>query len=113
MLIDPSAADFGEAVLVAADFETSMFQENYMNPTQYRSFIVFLVIITLGVLTWTVLNMPDQRTTGQRVGDAIDALPQGPNKAVRQLEDRTPGERLGDTVKDAGDGIQRNTGNNE
>jgi hypothetical protein len=82
-----------------------------MNNTQYRTLIAVLVIAVLGVLAWGALTLPDQRSTGEKVGDAIDALPQGVDKAARELEDRTPGERLGDAVKDAGEDIKSNTDN--
>ena len=68
-----------------------------------------LIIVALAVIAWSVLTAPDRRTTGERIGDAVDTLPQGVGKASRQLEDRTPGEKLGDAVKDAGDDIKKNT----
>ena len=67
------------------------------------------VVLALGLIVWNMLTMPDNRTTGQRIGDAVDAAPQGLDKAARQLENRTPGERLGDAVKDAGDTIKDGT----
>lgn len=80
-----------------------------MGNTSYKGVVAFIVVIVLFVVTWGFLTMPDQRSTGQRVGDAIDALPQGIDKAARQLEERTPGEKLGDAVKDVGEDIRRNT----
>lgn len=74
-----------------------------------KGLLTLVVLVIVAIAAWGVLTMPDQRTTGQKVGDAIDALPQGPTKAARQLEDRTPGEKLGDAVKDAGDNIKQNT----
>lgn len=68
-----------------------------------------LVLLLLGLLAWTFLTTPDQRSTGQKIGDAFDALPQGVDKASRQLEDRTPGEKLGDSIKDAGDSVKEQT----
>ncbi len=70
-----------------------------------------LIILVLGLLVWGVLTMPDQRSTGQRVGDAIDTLPQGVGKAADQLQDRTPGQKLGDAVKDTGQTIKDKTAN--
>ena len=74
-----------------------------------RNLLVILIIIVLAVGAWFVLTMPDRRTTGQRVGDAVDALPNGLDAASRKLESRTPGQKLGDAVKDAGQGIKDNT----
>jgi short subunit fatty acids transporter len=71
--------------------------------TQQRSFrniIIVAVILVLAVLAYAVLTMPDRRNTTEKIGDAIHDLPQGADKAARQLEDRTPGQKLGDTIKD-------------
>jgi hypothetical protein len=76
---------------------------------QLKTIIIILLILFIGVIGWGILTMPDQRTTGEKIGDAVDALPEGADKAVRQLEDRTPGERLGDAVEDVGEDIRENT----
>jgi len=77
-----------------------------------RNITGLLIVIILAIVTYAVLTMPDQRSTGQRIGDAVDALPQGLDKASRQLEKRTPGEKLGDAVKDTGQDIKDATGKN-
>jgi hypothetical protein len=79
------------------------------NAKTNKNLLIFIVIIVIGFVAYGALTMPDNRTAGQRIGDAVDALPQGVDKAARQLEDRTPGEKLGDAVKDAGEDIKRNT----
>ncbi len=79
--------------------------------SSFKGLLAVVVVLALGLITWGVMTMPDQRTTGQKVGDAVDALPQGVGKAARQLEDRTPGQKLGDAVKDAGDNIKDSTAN--
>lgn len=80
-----------------------------MSNSQFRGLGALLIIVALAVIAWSVLTIPDQRTTGQKLGDAVDALPQGVDKAARQLEDRTPGEKIGDAVKDTGDKIKQET----
>jgi len=75
-------------------------KEKTMTNTSNKGLLAVLVIVIVGVLAWGFLTMPDQRTTGERVGDAVDALPQGVDKAAEQLEKRTPGEKLGDAIKD-------------
>ncbi len=80
-----------------------------MTNNSARGLLSVFVVVILAVIAWSVLVMPDQRTAGQKIGDAVDALPQGVDKAARQLEDRTPGEKLGDAVKDAGDDIKHST----
>ena len=77
--------------------------------TNSRSLIAILAVVVIAVIAYAFLTMPDQRSTGQRFGDAIDALPQGVDKAAEQLEKRTPGEKLGDAVQDVGDDIKQTT----
>ena len=72
-------------------------------------FIGLLLVVVLIVVGYFVLTMPDNRTTSQRVGDAVHDLDNGPTAAARQLEDRTPGQKLGDKIKDAGDDVKNST----
>jgi hypothetical protein len=65
-----------------------------------RNLVIVIVLVVVGVGAYAVLTMPDRRNTTEKVGDAIHDLPQGVDKASRQLEDRTPGQKLGDTIKD-------------
>jgi hypothetical protein len=75
-----------------------------------RTICGILIVAIVAALAWFVLTMPDQRTTGQRIGDAVDALPDV-GKASSELQDQTPGQKLGDKVKDAGQNIKDNTAN--
>lgn len=75
-----------------------------------KNILAAIVVIAIAFLAFAVMTMPDQRNTAEKVGDAIHELPEGLDKASRQLEDRTPGEKLGDAVKDAGEEIKENTG---
>jgi len=68
--------------------------------------LVLLVVAVIALVGYRVLNMKDQRTAGEKLNDATEAMSDGVSKASRQLEDRTPGERLGDAVKDVGDDIK-------
>jgi hypothetical protein len=45
-----------------------------------------------------LLNLPDNRSGTERVGDAVEALPQGVDKAGDQLKDRNPVEKAGDAI---------------
>lgn len=74
-----------------------------MNNPNTRNIVVLVVLIALAFLAYGFLTMPDHRSTTEKVGDAIHELPKGPDKAVRELEDRTPGEKLGDKIKDSTD----------
>jgi len=67
------------------------------------------LVAIIALISIYVLNAPDKRTAGQKIGDAIDELPNGVDKAARQLEDRTPGEKLRDAAKDAGDDVRKAT----
>lgn len=78
-----------------------------MTTTQHSSgktLAVIAVLALIAVGAYFILNMPDRRTTGERVGDALDTLgEQGPGEAAEELGDRTPGERLGDAIEDNAD----------
>ena len=75
--------------------------------TPNRSWMLLLAIIVVAALAWAAMNMRDDRSAGERMGDAIEALPQGIDKAGNQLRDRTPAERVGDAVEDAGDNFRK------
>lgn len=65
--------------------------------------LVAVVVGVIGIGGYYVLNAPDNRTAGERIGDAVDELPDGLDNAARELESRTPAEKLGDDIKDATD----------
>jgi len=72
-----------------------------MNSTN-KTLLAILVIVIVAVLGYYLLNGPDRRSTGERIGDAVDTLPQGVGKAADQLGDRSPGQKVGDALHDAG-----------
>ena len=65
-----------------------------------RMLPLLVVAIIVAILGYYVLNAPDRRDAGQKVGDAISELDNGVDKAARQLEDRTPGDKLHDVIED-------------
>ncbi len=77
---------------------------------QTRFLMIAAVAAAVAIGGYFVLNAPDQRTTGEKIGDAVDQLPNGVDKAVRELEDRTPAEKLGDAIEDAGDEAKESAG---
>ncbi len=79
------------------------------NPFQGKYLVIAALAIAIAAGGYYILNAPDQRSPGDKIGDAINELPNGVDKAARQLEDRTPGEKLEDAVKDAGDDIKKST----
>ena len=72
-----------------------------MSATQNTKLIPAIIIgIIVAIGGYYVLNTPDRRDAGQKIGDAINELHNGPDKAARQLESRTPGDKLQDAIKD-------------
>src|SRR5579859_3563318 len=82
--------------------------EIYMS-SSVRKILALVVLVIVIFLAYGFLTKPDHRGVGQKVDDAINALPQGMDKASRQLEDRTPGQKIGDAIRDAGDSIKKET----
>jgi len=78
-------------------------------PTSNKKYIGVVTIIVFIALAYAFLNMPDRRSPTEKLGDAIHDIDKGPDKAVRQLENRTPGEKLNDAAKDASDNITKTT----
>jgi len=74
-----------------------------------KTLLIIIAIAAIIILGYNFLTMRDNRSTTDRVGDAVHALPQGLGKASEQLEDRTPGQKLGDAIKDTGDDVKKNT----
>ena len=66
--------------------------------------IAAVIVLVLAGGAFAVMNAPDNRSTGDHIGDAIDNLDEGVDNAVRELEDRTPAERMQDEYNDATDG---------
>lgn len=67
-----------------------------------NSAIVILAVLVIAIAAVAaVYLMQDHRSTGERVGDAITALPQGPAKAVDKLGDQPPAVNVKNNVKDA------------
>lgn len=80
-----------------------------MNPT-VKNVLIIIVVVVVAILGYQMLVAPDNRTTGERVGDAVDAIGEGrPGKAIDELGDKTPGERIGDAVEDVGNDIKEAT----
>lgn len=69
-----------------------------------KTLIVILIVAVLAVGAYLALNQPDQRSTGEQIGDAVSKLDEGVDDAARELEKRTPAERIKDDINDATDG---------
>ena len=66
-----------------------------------------VLVIGIAVIGYYVLNTPDHRSDGQKVNDAISALPKGIDKAADELKSRTPGEKLNDAAQDIGADVKK------
>jgi hypothetical protein len=77
------------------------------NGNNNRGLWALIAVVVIGLLAWVVLSAPDNRTTGERVGDAIDELPNGLDEAGQELQDKSAADRVGDAVEDAGDELER------
>lgn len=76
---------------------------------QYRTPLIILVVIVLAAFAYFFfVDRGDDRSSTERLGDALQELPEGPGKAARELQDRTPAERLNDAIKDQGDKLKEN-----
>lgn len=67
------------------------------------------VVLVLAIGAFYMMNAPDKRNAAEKISDAINEMPNGLDKAGRQLEDRTPADKLGDAVNDMGDDIRKAT----
>ena len=74
-----------------------------------RNILIIVAVAILLFVGYSVLNAPDTRSAGQKISDAIDELPNGVDKAARELEDRTPADKLEDAAKDVGDDVKKAT----
>ncbi len=74
-----------------------------------RNVLIVAAIAAIMLIGYSVLYAPDHRTDGQKIGDAIKELPNGVDKAARQLEERTPADKLKDAATDMGDDVKKAT----
>lgn len=74
---------------------------------QRKLLITAALVVVIGIIGYYVLNAPDKRNDVQKIGDAISELPNGVDKAARQLENRTVGDKLNDAAKDAGNDLKK------
>ena len=64
--------------------------------------VILLAVLLIAVVAAAlVYMMQDHRSASQRVGDAVEALPQGPAKAVDKLGDQPPAVNLKDNASSA------------
>jgi hypothetical protein len=77
-----------------------------MNGTTNNRGLTIGVVLVLALIAVVVfVNLPDRRSGGEKLGDAVDALPQGVDKAADELGDKSPAERAADKVEQKVDEI--------
>jgi hypothetical protein len=74
-----------------------------------KTLLIIAAVVIITIVGYGILYAPDRRTDGQKISDAIHELPEGVDKAARQLEDRTPADKLKDAATDAGNDIKKAT----
>ena len=79
------------------------------NPSPNKTILPILLVVVVAVIGYYILNAPDRRTPGQKISDAVNELPNGLDKAGRQLESRTPGQKLSDEAHDAAQDLKKAT----
>ena len=71
--------------------------------------VSLIIVLGIALVAYNILTAPDRRNVGEKISDAVSELPEGVDKAARQLEDRTPGEKLEDAAKDAKEDLSKAT----
>jgi len=74
-----------------------------------KNLLIVTALAVIIIIGYGLMHAPDRRTGGQKISDAVDALPEGVDKAARQLEDRTPADKLEDAASDAKHDLKKAT----
>ncbi|MES2983946.1 MAG: hypothetical protein V4735_02015 [Pseudomonadota bacterium] len=82
---------------------------NESKQSNARAIVIIAALVVIGFIAYSVLNAPDKRNGAEKLGDAISELPNGADKAARQLEDRTPADKLNDAASDAVHDVKKAT----
>lgn len=78
--------------------------ELYMKSS--TTIIIACAVALLAVLAFSFLNMREERSFGEKVGDATESMSDGLTEAGRSFEDRTPAEKMRDGASDAADEVR-------
>ncbi len=69
--------------------------------------LIFVALAGITYFGYGILIAPDDRNAVQKLGDAIEELPDSSTKAARELENRTLADKIGDAAQDASDDLKR------
>ena len=61
--------------------------------------IVVIAAAVAAAIAYWVMTMPDRRTPGEKMDDAIGDINHGFDKASHDLQYQTTGQKLGDKIK--------------
>ena len=75
-----------------------------MTKTGKNILIGALCLAIIAAVGYSMATMPDERSAGEHLSDAVNKLDEGVDDAARELQDRTPLERAEDEYEDATDG---------
>ena len=63
--------------------------------------IIVAMLIVAVLVVGAIWLMQDHRSSSERLGDAVEAVPQGLDKAADKLGDQPPAQNVTDNLKDA------------
>jgi hypothetical protein len=64
--------------------------------------MAILTLAGIAIVAFAALYMmTDHRSSGERLGDAVEALPQGVDKAANQFDDQAPAKNVERNTEDA------------
>ncbi len=68
-----------------------------------KSITIAAILIVVVIIGYLAMTTRENRSVGEKFGDAIEKMDDGVDNAARELKDRTPAEKVGDAVEDAVD----------
>lgn len=76
-----------------------------------KTILIAAILVVLAVFAVMALNTPDDRTLGEKTGDAIDTLSEGEGlgEAADEFEDQTAFEKMQDGAGDVYEDIKEGT----
>lgn len=75
--------------------------------TTNRLLMTILLILVVGFAIFFFSSRHDDRNVFQRMGDAVEELPNGADKAADEFNDKSPAQKVGDAIEDAGENMKR------
>lgn len=70
-----------------------------------QTILIILAVVLVIVVGYSMMTQPDDRNPVQRVGDAVEELP-NTGEAAEELENQSPADQAADAIDDAVDEMQ-------